>query len=200
MNDTATAWQFEGESFRARLERLYALTAPAPDGPRSETAYRNYAAAQEEVLSGLLALESKRAEYDSVKHQRTRKEREHAAAAFDTAERLLRRTADAIAHHMVGGQIWILRRLHTGERPPRLRSSNWETVAAAARRLNAEPQTFALMSDITTFISIGDLFVARGEGFEIIEVKSGKVNEEILSSLEMLAHGCELAVFLTAHK
>ena len=85
---------------------------------------------------------------------------------------------------MVNGQLWILRRLHTGEARPRLRTLEWQSVAAAARTYCDErPDAFALMSDLTSFIDIGDLFLREHDTVEPIEVKTGVVNEKIVTWL-----------------
>ncbi len=186
---TLGPWELGGDAFRARLERLYDLTA---HGPLDASRVGAFAHAQEEVLSGLLEVEARRLALRRDRAAHTRADYERTGRALDRAEAAIRRGADAIAWHMVAGQLWILRRLHTGEPRPPLGTSGWEAVAAAAREYNERhPGEFALMSDLTSFIDVGDLLARGRDSLTVIEVKTGKVNDKILTALRLAREGCD---------
>jgi hypothetical protein len=103
-------------------------------------------------------------------------------------ECILRKLADSIAWHIIGGQNYIARRLCllTNSRPS-LESSNLPSVIQVANDYNKEnPLNFALVSDITSFIQIGDVLLVSPTGLKIIEVKEGQKNLEASSLLAEL--------------
>jgi hypothetical protein len=88
--------------------------------------------------------------------------------------------ADGIAWQMLGGQIHIARRLHIQEKSSKfLDSANLSHAVAVADEINKNPNDFALISDLTSIIQIGDLLVRRGKIATIMELKEGKVNDVI---------------------
>lgn len=95
--------------------------------------------------------------------------------------------ADAIAWQMIGGQIHVARRLHVkNEEPKQLDSSNIEHAIEVADEINKNPNDFALISDITGYIQLGDLLVKHKEIIGILELKEGKVNDQIAEFLQKL--------------
>jgi len=75
-----------------------------------------------------------------------------------------------------------------------LSNSNFESVIAAARHMRGQnPDSMPLISDLTTFVQIGDLFVADPKsGFSIVEVKEGKKNRDVFSLASFYKQsGCE---------
>lgn len=88
--------------------------------------------------------------------------------------------ADGIAWQLIGGQIHIARRFHIQEKSAKfLDSSNLEHALQVAEQINKTPSDFALISDLTSFVQIGDLLVRHGKVFGIMELKEGKVNDLI---------------------
>jgi hypothetical protein len=103
-------------------------------------------------------------------------------------ECILRKLADSIAWHIIGGQNYIARRLCLlSESRPSLESSNLSSVIQVVSDYNKEdPLNFALLSDITSFIQIGDVLLVSPTGLKIIEVKEGQKNLEASSILAEL--------------
>lgn len=102
--------------------------------------------------------------------------------SMSSGEEALYRTAmDSIAWQMIGGQLCYARRLYRDQRQPSLSNSNLESVIGAARYFRAEnPDSMPLISDLTNFVQIGDLFAANPKtGISILEVKEGRKNHEI---------------------
>ncbi len=95
--------------------------------------------------------------------------------------------ADGIAWLLIGGQIHIVRRLYIQEKSSKyLDSSNIEHAIKVAEKINENPNDFALISDLTGFIQIGDLLVRHNNFIEIIELKEGKINHEIKQFFESI--------------
>jgi len=87
---------------------------------------------------------------------------------------------DGLAWQLLGGQIHIARRFHIGEDSSKfLDSSNIEHAIKVADNINESPLDFALISDLTNFIQIGDILVKKNNLVGTIELKEGKVNQEI---------------------
>lgn len=100
---------------------------------------------------------------------------------------LIRKLADSIAWQIINSQNYIARRFYLGVPPPKLSTSNFRSVKEVADSLNNScPLSFALISDLTTFIHIGDLLFKKLNIFKIIEVKEGKKNDEAMQIIEKL--------------
>lgn len=101
---------------------------------------------------------------------------------------ILRIFMDSIAWQLLGGQYYKVRRFYDMRKKqnsrPTLSKSNIESVKRAAEYCHSlSPLNFALISDLTSFIDIGDILLASNEGLIPIEVKEGRRNEEIFNFL-----------------
>ena len=95
--------------------------------------------------------------------------------------------ADGIAWQLIDGQIHIARRFHIEQDAPKyLVSSNINHAIKVANCINKNPDNFALISDLTSFVQIGDLLVRDSKGIRVIELKEGKVNYEIENVLKAI--------------
>ena len=105
-------------------------------------------------------------------------------------ELIYRRVVDAIAFTILRTESHVARRLELHDVPPNL---DFTTMTAAKRevdRLNDESRlTFALLADLTTFIHVADVlrvdFRSGVPSVHLVELKSGRVNNLLLSQLEM---------------
>lgn len=98
-------------------------------------------------------------------------------------EATFRKLADTIAWQILGNQLYLGRRLFRDQAPPTLRQSNLESVIATADEMQGEDLgKFALISDLTSFVQVGDLLVSEPlEGLvTVVEVKDGHKNEKIV--------------------
>lgn len=104
----------------------------------------------------------------------------------DIKETILRKLADCIAWQLIDGRSDIAKQLDITEPTrPDLNSSNVESVKDAAEQLNAaNALSFALISDLTSFVQIGDLLYRDLHLLKIIEVKEGHKNLEAFKILE----------------
>jgi len=88
--------------------------------------------------------------------------------------------ADGIAWQLIGSQIHVARRLYIEQNNSKfLDSSNIEHAIKVANTINKNPKDFALISDLTSFVQIGDLLVRHEDKIGIMELKEGDVNELI---------------------
>lgn len=88
--------------------------------------------------------------------------------------------ADGIAWQILGENIHIAKRLNIRDTSSKiLENSNIKHALSTANMINENPHNFALISDITGYIQIGDLLIKNKGKTEIIELKEGKVNEQI---------------------
>ncbi|MAI42105.1 MAG: hypothetical protein CMP95_06580 [Gammaproteobacteria bacterium] len=149
-----------------------------------------FAEAQILILKELIKIQDLRKELDA-KLKSARKSRDKLAAKeikqqFDLEnlkEHIVRKLADSIAWHLIGGQNYIARRLCLRESSrPTLKASNLLTVLNFVNEYNdSNPLDFALISDITSFVQLGDVLLVGENGLQIIELKEGAKNHESIS-------------------
>lgn len=101
---------------------------------------------------------------------------------LSTPEEALYRTAmDTIAWQMLQKQLCFARRLYRDKKQPSLANSNLQSVVEAARYVkDQQPDSMPLISDLTTFVQIGDILAMDPHsGMSIVEVKEGAKNHQI---------------------
>jgi hypothetical protein len=149
-----------------------------------------FAEAQILILEELIKIQDSRKELDA-KLKSARKSRDKLAAKEvkqqigleNLKEHIVRKLADSIAWHLIGGQNYIARRLcHRESSRPTLKASNLASVLNFVNEYNdSNPLGFALISDITSFVQLGDVLLAGENGLQIIELKEGAKNHESMS-------------------
>ncbi|MES2275457.1 MAG: hypothetical protein V4592_05515 [Bacteroidota bacterium] len=151
--------------------------------------------AQKKILAHLLLLEKETDDLKekvktakSAKEKRALRNQKLQLKAVEIKERMLRHLIDTIAWSMIGGQLYIARRLFQGtDGEKRLMKTNIGSVMAAADKYNENDADFALITDLSAYVQTGDLLVIKaGKGLEIVEVKEGDVNHRILNVLDDL--------------
>ncbi|MBN3928007.1 hypothetical protein [Nostoc sp. NMS4] len=96
-------------------------------------------------------------------------------------DKVYRKIADTIAWSLFYAQSYVARKLYSG-RPDEvnLSQSNIEHALEAINELHtAHPESIALISDITSFIGIGDILFKNYEELSVIELKEGNINEVV---------------------
>lgn len=129
--------------------------------------HRGFDRAQDEVLERLLAIQKAG----------------QVSASMRGEEFLLRKVMDAIAWQMIERELYVARRLFRDEVQPSLATSNATSVVEVAKSLSGSTfDRFGLMTDLTSFVQIGDILASRNDiaKLEIIEVKEGHVNHKVL--------------------
>lgn len=96
-----------------------------------------------------------------------------------------RGVADAIAWQLLGSELAYAKRFFMAKPSPSLYESNIQSVISAAEKLHSTySDSIALITDLTSFIQVGDILLRQpNKGISIYEVKEGKVNQEILGLL-----------------
>lgn len=110
---------------------------------------------------------------------------------------LLHGIADSMAWQMIQSQLCYARRFYKEQPIVDIKHSNFESILRVVNHNNKSfPDSFSLISDLTTFIQIGDLLLASPEGgFTIIEVKEGEKNHQILEFMKFfMKSGCPRAL------
>lgn len=115
----------------------------------------------------------------------------------DANSLLLNGIADSMAWQMIDNQLCYARRLYKEQPIIDLKNSNFASVIKAAEQNHKHyPDSFSLISDLTTFVQVGDLLTTDLEGkITIGEVKEGIKNHQILDFMKFfMKSGCPRAL------
>lgn len=110
---------------------------------------------------------------------------------------MYRKIMDCVAWQMLEMQLYAARRLYQSQRPPSLRNSNFKSVKAASDFETAEDYAkFALISDLTSFVQVGDLLIYDADkGLAVVEVKEGEKNKKLMEFARFISESkCERAL------
>jgi len=151
-----------------------------------------------------------RTKFMSLAHKGMRAAQEEIIEAINKQESftasqecLYRGIANSIAWQIIGQQLCYAKRLFKGNQPPSLKHCNLESVIFAARDYaKANPDAIPLITDLTSFVQVGDILSLDPiKGVSIIEVKEGEVNYKILDFLEYYnAHKCDKVIYAFIEK
>lgn len=98
---------------------------------------------------------------------------------------LWRRVSDSILWNLLSHQRHLVKRLCLYRPRGPLAEANPDHVLRALQVFNQDPSSIALWNDATSLADVGDLTVfSRDRGLHVVELKEGKVNEEILNLIE----------------
>ena len=102
-------------------------------------------------------------------------------------ESVLKEFANTIFWHLIQGKLHISRRFFQNVPGNKtLEETNYRSVLEVANKINSNPDNFVLLTDITSYVQIGDLFGIVDGKITLIEVKEGDKNIEILEDLSKL--------------
>lgn len=156
--------------------------------------HEGFGLAQEEIINALLLIESKIfTNKENLKRSRQEnneeelKEYKIEKLNLEYHEKVFRKFADSIAWQLLGCQLHIIRRLYKLHKTTPISSSNLKQGREFVNWYNKEnPKSFALLSDITSFIQVGDVLIldSKSKKIAILELKEGKVNEEIMNFIK----------------
>ncbi|GEL75431.1 hypothetical protein [Myxococcus virescens] len=200
LTDWSSDWSSDNPIFQEKRKQIeihintYGLDLVGPGDifdPKYEekfipAVHEGFAKGQKEILTGLIEIEKDRSSLKRSKSSKNRAaERKiiHSLERLNESEAILRKLADTIAWQLIGNQLWLARRLNTDDSSPSLIHSNVESYISFADWFNADnPRGFALISDLTSFVRLGDILARDGDerALHVIELKEGKVNEELL--------------------
>jgi hypothetical protein len=105
---------------------------------------------------------------------------------------VLRRLVDSIAFRIFDNKVWIAKRFKSQHKINALDIPGIKTNLEIANKLNdGKKLRFVLVSDLTTFIDVGDLILKVDNGnprWSIVELKTGQVNQELFGLIETNQH------------
>lgn len=101
-------------------------------------------------------------------------------------EILIRRMMDSIAWQIFHYDLSVMRRLYYGQELIDITDSNIESeIEYVDRFIESNPGGFVLISDLTSFIQIGDVIsIAPGQGMRIGELKDGEMNYKVFEIIK----------------
>lgn len=102
---------------------------------------------------------------------------------------ILRHFADFIAWQVFKKDYYKARRFYSGDtNRPDLLNTNLESVITAVEHFHKQDdKNFALISDLTSFIDIGDILLVNGKENVIVECKQGEVQKKVFDFLDYAA-------------
>lgn len=107
---------------------------------------------------------------------------------LDFKIKLLRHFADFIAWQIFRNDYYKAKRFYSGSRTrPDLLHSNLQSVLKAVDHFhNEDDLNFALISDLTSFIDIGDILLVKSKGMFVVECKEGNVQQKVFEFIDEL--------------
>ena len=156
--------------------------------------HEGFEQAQEEIIQALLIIDNELAELKKLnidlrlkKQPVEIKELKKNILILKYHELVFRKLADSIAWQLLNLEKYRVRRLIINKLPTPIKNIDLENTNKSIKWLKVNyPNSFTLITDITTFIHIGDLLVFDSKNNQnfFIELKSGIVNEEITNMIE----------------
>ena len=154
------------------------------------TIHTGFKNAQHQIIEGLLQIQSRiKRSKEQLKEARRQKSDQKELLAevtiLEYKEVVLKHLADTIFWQLIEGKLYISRRFYQNVPGNKsLDETNYESVLLVANSINENPDNFVLLTDITNYVQIGDLFGVVDGKRVLIEVKEGERNYEILKDIE----------------
>ena len=102
----------------------------------------------------------------------------------DSRDLIFTGIADAIAWQLIHLELAHARRLFKEQKKVDTKNSNFSSVVTACEHIKSQDKfSIPLISDLTSFVQVGDLLIKSLQGTTISEVKEGKVNKEFIDFL-----------------
>lgn len=101
---------------------------------------------------------------------------------------VLRHFADFIAWQIIGGHHFKARAMYSGSRSrPDLLNTNLNSVLLSVEQFHLiNPMSFGLITDLTTFVDVGDILWVDDESVRIVEVKTGQTQKKVNELIQKL--------------
>jgi len=154
------------------------------------TIHKGFKKAQHLIIEELLKIQSEQKKVRELLKESRRNKNDNInvlnnqSYLLDYKETILKHLADTIFWHLIQGQLHIARRFYQfSPGCKKLEDTNYKSVLATADGINSNPDNFVLLTDITNWVQMGDLFGYKDGNMVLIEVKEGEKNIEILNDL-----------------
>lgn len=162
-----------------------------------EFCHEGWSFAQDNILKNLISLEKHLKNYKNLlKKARRDRDKIHIdeyrdeIGLINTRIEIFRKLADTIAWQMINDEKYIARRLFQEKKPMNLLESNIDSVVKIVRKMNLDKSSFSLISDLTTFVQLGDILKINTakdvSGLTFFEYKDGVVNEKIFETISSI--------------
>jgi len=104
--------------------------------------------------------------------------------------KVFRHFADFIVWQVVKGNHHHIRAMYSGSKArPSILNSNIESVITLVNEHHkSDPTCFALISDLTSFLDIGDVLLIKKDKFILIEVKQGAVQKKVFEFIDSVSN------------
>lgn len=182
------------DAFERRGKKLTRTMSRSDWRQFSRLCHRGYLKGQtilaEEIIAADQLQRDSEAAHKESKRKGRKPDRGAARMARVAALRLtvLRSLGDALALLVCRNEPWVFRRFLAHDQPtPVSASTIRKAVKTAIARNASDPLSFAVVTDLTHDIHVGDLLEIRlgnRPGLAVIELKEGKVNEELSTFVE----------------
>lgn len=145
--------------------------------------HNSWKEAQNLIIKKIIELEKEQELLRSEVNGKIKKLPKEKFYVYDVLSRHISRLkdfADAIVWQMYGlDKSKVRSRIVTKENYGFLKDKNLDSSLRFIEEVNNNPLNFALLSDITSVLGIGDVLVASNGRISLIELKEGKVNEQL---------------------
>ena len=155
------------------------------------TIHTGFKKAQNLIINGLIQIQSEiKKTKEQLKEARRQKSDKKEICLekvniLEYKETVLKHLADTIFWHLIEGKLYIARRFYQNAPGSKnLEDTNYKSVLLVADKINENPDNFVLLADITSYVQIGDLFGIIDGKHNLIEVKEGERNGEILEDMD----------------
>ncbi len=158
-----------------------------------ESCHKDWTSAQKRIAEEVISLDAvKRGTLADLKrHRRENSSDKNTTNTFlnlikviDNRTKVLRRLVDAIALRMLDNKVWMAKRFILHDKLPKPDIEAIKFNLEFASGLNTGLEHFWLISDLTTFIGVGDFilrtYTVKGFKWNIFEIKIGKLNKLLL--------------------
>ncbi len=159
--------------------------------------HEGFGLAQNHIIQEILEIESSKNKFKKELKEANKDRNKnlinkirHCIVDLTYRECILRKLADSIAWHFIQHHS-TARRLYIGKNPNPISHTNLESTWDFSKKINQCEMSFALLTDITSFIQISDMILVNinsddSISWDLIELKEGKVNWEIQKFIEKL--------------
>ena len=154
------------------------------------TTHRGFKIAQNLIIKNLLYIQSEILRLgDIYKEIRVKKVGNPKVISFAIKnlkykETIIKNLADTIVWQLAQQKLYIVRRFYQNVAGSKnLEETNYESVLHVANLINKNPDNFVLLTDLASNFQIGDLFGIINGVYQLIEVKEGDRNHNILETI-----------------
>ena len=158
--------------------------------------HKGFFRAQELIKSYLISIQNDYLQNRRIDDREHRKQRR---IILEFREAILRKLSDSIVWILFDGEYYLIRRLFIGASQIPINPKEIENVASVLDLIKGSPLKFALISDLTSCVQIGDLilvsWILGKKVISIVEVKTGETNRALTELIDSIPNPLESVEF-----